>query len=57
MANTATTTASSGFTSVVTNNGNSVTYDTNVTGAVSPTTTQSPAGLSTAVGALLSATG
>ncbi len=57
VANTATTAASSGFTSVVTNNGNSVTYDTDVMGAVSPTTTQSPAGLSTAVGVLLSATG
>jgi hypothetical protein len=38
---------------VVTHNGNSVTYDPDVSGAVAPTTTQSPAGVSTSVGVLL----
>jgi hypothetical protein len=53
VANTASTAASAGFTSVVTHNGNSVTYDPDVSGAVAPTTTQSPAGVSTSVGVLL----
>jgi hypothetical protein len=53
VANSATTAASAGFTSVVTNNGNSITYDPNVSGAVAPSTTQSPAGVSTSVGVLL----
>jgi hypothetical protein len=57
VANAAATTSSSGFTSVVTSNGNAVTYDTNVSGPVTPSTTQSPAGTSTSVGVLLKASG
>ena len=47
--------ATPGFTYVVTTNGNVVTYDPTVSGTVAPTATQSPAGVSTAVGVLLSA--
>jgi hypothetical protein len=52
--NTAGTGSTAGFTYVVTANGNSALYDPNVTTTVAPTATQSPAGLSTAVGVLLS---
>ncbi|HLN42312.1 MAG TPA: IPT/TIG domain-containing protein, partial [Acidimicrobiales bacterium] len=44
-----------GFTYAVTAEVNAVAYDTNVSGAVSPVATQSPAGTSSAVGMLLSA--
>jgi len=57
VANAATTGNTSGFTTVVTDDGNAVTYDPSVSSAVSPTTTQSPAGVSTSVGVLLSASG
>ena len=39
----------------MTSNGNAVTYDPTVSGAVAPSATQSPAGVSTSVGVLLSA--
>ena len=45
----------SGFTYDVTAEGNLVAYDTNVTGAVAPTGTQSPASTSSTIGLLLSA--
>ena len=57
VANTAAAGTASGFTYVVTAEANSVAYDTDVTGAVSPVATQSPAGTSSAVGMLLSASG
>ena len=55
VANNAGTGSTPGFTSVVTTNGNSALYDTGVTATVAPSATQSPAGVSTAVGVLLSA--
>ena len=50
VANAATTASSSGFTSEVTTNGNPSPTTPTSRAAVSPTTTQSPAGLSTAWG-------
>ncbi len=55
VANAATGGSTPGFTYTTTNNGNTTAYDTAVSGAVAPTATQSPAGLSTAVGVLLDA--
>ena len=55
MANNAGTGSTPGFTSVVTTNGNAALYDPGVTATVAPSATQSPAGVSTAVGVLLSA--
>ena len=55
VANTAAAGTASGFTYAVTAEANAVAYDTNVSGAVSPVATQSPAGTSSAVGMLLSA--
>ena len=55
VANNAGTGSTPGFTSVVTTNGNSAAYDPGVSGTVAPSATQSPAGVSTAVGVLLSA--
>jgi hypothetical protein len=55
VANGAGTGSTTGFTYAVTSNGNSVTYDPVVSGTVAPSATQSPAGVSTAVGVLLSA--
>ena len=55
VANTASTGSTTGFTYDVTSDGNALTYDTNVSGTVAPTATQSPAGTSSAVGLLLSA--
>jgi hypothetical protein len=55
VANTAAAGSTSGFTYAVTADGNVVTYDPDVSGAVAPSATQSPAGLSTSVGVLLSA--
>ncbi len=57
VANSAAKGATTGFTYAVTTNGNAVTYDPNVSGTVAPTATQSPAGVSTSVGVLLSASG
>ncbi len=53
VANSASNGTTSGFTFQVTTNGNDTAYDTNVSGSVAPTATQSPAGVSTAVGVLL----
>ncbi len=55
VANTAGTGSTTGFTYDVTSDGNALTYDTNVSGTVAPTATQSPAGTSSAVGLLLTA--
>ena len=55
VANSASAGSASGFTYAVTAEANAVAYDTNVSGAVSPVATQSPAGTSSAVGMLLSA--
>ena len=54
--NVATGGTTSGFTYDVTAEGNLVAFDTNVTGAVAPVGTQSPASTSSAIGVLLSAT-
>ncbi len=53
--NTAAAGSTSGFTYAVTAESNVVAYDTGVSGAVSPAATQSPAGTSSSVGVLLSA--
>jgi RHS repeat-associated protein len=53
--NTATGGTTSGFTFTVTAEGNLTTYDTNVSSAASPIGTQTPAGVSSAVAALLTA--
>ncbi len=55
VANNAAAGTSVGFTYAVTAQANTVTYDTNVSGAVTPTATQSPAGTSSAIAILLSA--
>ena len=55
VANIATGGTTSGFTFTVTAQGNLATYDTNVSSTASPTGTQTPAGVSSAVAALLSA--
>src|ERR1700688_3961060 len=57
VANNASAGSTSGFTYAVTTEGNVATYDPNVSGAVSPTATQSPAGVSSSVAVLLSASG
>ena len=55
VAGTASAGTTSGFTYGVTAEANAVAYDTNVSGTVAPTATQSPAGTSSSVGVLLSA--
>jgi len=55
VANTASAGSTSGFTYAVTAENNVATYDPNVSGAVSPTAAQSPAGVSSSVAVLLSA--
>ena len=55
VANNAAAGTTAGFTYAVTAEANAVTYDTNVTGTVAPTATQSPAGTSSAIAILLSA--
>ena len=55
VANTASAGATTGFTYAVTSDSNGVAYDTNVSGSVSPTATQSPAGTSSSAGVLLTA--
>jgi hypothetical protein len=54
-ANTGSAGSTSGFTYAVTGEANVVAYDTNVSGAVSPVAAQSPAGTSSSVGVLFSA--
>ena len=53
VAGTASAGTTSGFTYGVTAEANAVAYDTNVSGTVAPTATQSPAGTSSSVGVLL----
>jgi hypothetical protein len=55
VANSASAGATSGFSYTTTSDGDVATYDTSVSGAVQPTTTQSPAGISGGVAVLITA--